>query len=310
MKKFRIVFSGIFLFFLMICTRAIFSKSDNKISIQDKMFNEQLSIRVAYSALAPISIFPNVMENTLHSEMDKLLQENSKKQNLVELRPAEDFYRLKKTENSFLLREPVDQKLGVIEKQGEIKTVSYSAKKTKNLQMSMKPAVLIRHEDLQGTINTLPYERIKGAGVRFRYTTIPEEMIGHFWRFKSVDLRGKTIRVYYSGIVPNEITFFLSRSYSSVKASYRIRLKNSSQMQVISFTIPKAFAFKDISIFEFQVEKFHAGKSYGDFLIEKVEVGSKVNGPAVDKIENRSHPFVFGGPYIKSNIWGGEALAS
>jgi len=66
---------------------------------------------------------------------------------------------------------------------------------------------LIQHDDLHGTINSLPYEWMHGWGVRFRYTKISKKLIGHFWWFKGRDLRGKTVRVRYSGLVPAEIVF-------------------------------------------------------------------------------------------------------
>ncbi|GEM_PF-6237040 len=311
MKKFRIVFSGFFLLFLIICARAIFSQYDSKTSILNNIFNEQSSIQVAYSALAPASIFPTVTGNIIQPGVDRIEQAFIQKRSLNEIKLNQTFNQKIKSEDEFSSKKPADRKIALLGKHKELKTESPFKQKSNILQATQKAAEsqLIQHEDLQGTINTLPYERIKNIGVRFRYTSIPEEIIGHFWRFKSADLRGKTIRIYYSGIVPNEIIFLMSRSYSSVKASYRVPLTDSSQTQVISLKVPNSIAFKDISILEFQIEKFRARKPYGDFLIEKIDVVANENVSS-NKIENSSRPFSFGDPYLQSNIWGGEVLAS
>ena len=312
MKKFKSVFSGFFLLFLIICARAIFSQPAGKILIQDKIFNEQLSMRPAHSALALESIFPTVTGSVIPSGIDRIKQVVIQKQSLDEIKPDKDFDQKIKLEDNFLKTKQVDRKIVPVEKYKELKIESHFGQKQNVLQITQKAveSELIQHESLQGTINSLPYERIKGVGVRFRYTTIPEELIGHFWRVKSVDLRGKTIRIYYSGIVPHEITFLFSRSYSSVKASYRVSLIDSSRTQVVSLKVPENFAFKDISIFEFQIVKSRVGKNHGDFLIEKVEIGSNHDNFRPDKAEHRSHSFSFGGPYLQSNIWGGEVFAS
>ncbi len=295
MKKFRTVFSGFFLLFLIVCARAIFSQYDSKISISNDLVNEPLSIQLAHSALAPESIFPVGTGIFPQPEINQINEVVILKQNLDREKPIKAL-----SEN---------QRILVSKKPQKIATVKRFAKKSRATQKAAA-SELIHHESLQGTINTLPYERIKNIGVRFRYSSIPEEIIGHFWRFHSTDLRGKTIRINYSGIVPNEMVFLISRSYSSAKASYRLFLKDSSETRTISLTVPESTPFKDISIFEFQIVKSHAGKNYGDFLIEKVEIVSNHADDRHDKKEHHPRAFSFGGPYIQSNIWGGEILVS
>ena len=169
---------------------------------------------------------------------------------------------------------------------------------------------LVKHNNIQGTINTLPYERIEGRGVRFRYTKISENVIGHFWYLdQNYDLRARTIQIHYSGIVPAKISIFLFHSFTGAKAIYHFRLDNSLETKTISFQVPNTLPFKAVSTFELKIEKREAQKSYGDFLIEKVEILPEkvVLQPFQSK---QSHPFPFGGYFLQSNIWGGEVRAS
>lgn len=169
---------------------------------------------------------------------------------------------------------------------------------------------LIAHDDLQASIGFLPYERILGKGVRFRYTSIEGERIGHAWFFAPRNLRGKTIRVFYAGIVPREITFSVSRSSTSARVHYRFEPKDSAQTQVLSFKVPDKLPFDRVALFEFVIEKERASRPYGDFLVERVEVldDDALNMPAIAK--NQTPSFAFGNNYFQSNIWGGEVRAS
>ena len=118
----------------------------------------------------------------------------------------------------------------------------------------------------------MPYEKIRGRGIRFRYTEIEGDSIGHAWFFKPRDLRGKILRVRYSGIVPCEMVFKIARSSESAAVSSRVRLESSSETKTFALRIPAAFPFREVSVFKFEIEKETAGRPYGDFLIEKVEI--------------------------------------
>lgn len=134
---------------------------------------------------------------------------------------------------------------------------------------------LISEEDEHGAIGLLPYEKTEGKGIRFNYSSIENEKIGHFWLFEPKDLRGKLISIAYSGNVPKEITFKLSRSSTSAIAAFHFPLESSSETKSLVFKVPNTLAFKGVAVFKFEIDIQKAGRSYGDFFIERVEVLEK-----------------------------------
>ena len=88
-------------------------------------------------------------------------------------------------------------------------------------------------------------------------------------------------------------------------------MEDSSKTKVLLFKVPNTLAFRDVSIFEFRIEKSLAGKNYADFLIEKVEAlnGNQDQEPIKNQ-QNPSQSFPFGGSFLQSNIWGGEVRAT
>ncbi len=142
------------------------------------------------------------------------------------------------------------------------------------------PAPLITNQDLQGQIGFFPYESVGKTGIRFRYSRLEGEESGHRWFFSPRDLRGKTIRVSYSGIVRKEIFFTISRSSASAELKRLVRLKNTPKPRTFLLRVPWALPFKDVSLLKLEIETLRAGKQYGDFLIEKVEVLPGFQGAA------------------------------
>ena len=324
----RCISAGMFALCIIVVSKIAIAQPEHKFSIQDKIIQEKQTESVAVNALAPESVFSKGEVTEALFQQTKLLARLMYESGMQESRktvvPNE---RLPKAEGSSETL-GASRQLTQLNESKRIKTIVEQPKngfkkETSQTQVSkissenFQPQItnhssdqLIAHNDLQGTIDTLPYEKIEGRGTRFRYTQIPEEIIGHFWWFKSRDLRGKTIRVYYSGIVPHEITFLTSHSYWSAKAIYHFSLEDSPETKVLSFQIPNRLPFKDISVFELRIEKSHAGRPYGDFLIERVEVIADDHISTPIEIENQSHSFSFGGPYLQSNIWGGEVKTS
>ncbi len=330
MKKFRrdskrYVRAGIFVLCVISISQIATAQPEHKFSIQDKIMQEKQTESVMVNALAPKSVFstPETTE-TLLQQMKLLVrlkyEDGSKElRSIHEELPSDQSPHKVSSISRQLSQENQSESVKPVIKQPknqfkrEISQTQIHKISSENFH-SKRPGdssnQLITHNNLQGTINTLSYERIEGKGIRFRYPQIPEEMVGHFWWFKTRDLRGKTIRVYYSGIVPHEITFLISHSSQSAKAIYSFHLEDSPTTKIISFQIPNRPPFKDISIFELRVEKSRAEKPYGDFLIEKVEVAVGDNVSTPIEMRNQSYPFTFGGPYLQSNIWGGEVKTS
>ncbi len=324
----RCVCIGMFVLCVISISKIAIAQPEHKFSIQDKIMQEEQGESVTVNALAPESVF-------LRTEMtEALLQRMKLLARLIYGSRTEDSRKISVTDEKLPKPKNLYETLGAsrqLAQRNESKRVkavleqpeNQSKGKASRTQIrkaspeNFQPHViddssdrLITHSDLQGTINTLSYERIEGKGIRFRYTQIPEDFIGHFWWFKARDLRGKTIRVYYSGIVPNEITFLVAHSYQSAKAIYHFPLEGSPETKVLSFQIPDRLPFKDISIFELRIERSRAERPYGDFLIENVEVAASDNASTPIEMGNQSHPFPFGGPYLQSNIWGGEVKTS
>lgn len=344
MKKYRavfkwFVFGSAFIVNLTVISKVGFSQLEEKFSIENRILKGKSAVPVAYSALAPESIFSNAEIAGAFYEQAKSLIRTLMGREVEELqkeivsppeplsRPRTDFINRCKSNYDRHCEELRRSDVAISEGKTEIALPSarndeIAIRVTRTSETASErffpqatkqdtPLQLIHHSDLQGTINTLPYERIEGRGVRFRYTEIPEKMIGHFWYLKqSYDLRGKSIRIHYSGIVPKELSFLLFRSHWSVKVIYNIHLEDSEETKTITFQILDRLPFKDVSIFELRIERAQAGKPYGDFLIEKVEILENDDNSTSIKTDHEPKPFTFGGPYLQSNIWGGEVRAS
>jgi len=332
-KKFRLDSNwslrvGMFVLYVALISKIAYAQSEHKISIQDKIMQEKQTEFVAVNALAPESVFskPEAAEVLLQQMklLARLMYEGGTKEPKDIIIPHEKLpsgqipHRVLGVSRQLSRKNRSTNVNAVIGRPKINPKMETSGTQVRKIsQENVQPQVtsnlsnqLMTHHDLQGTINTLSYERIEGRGVRFRYTQIPEDFIGHFWWFGPRDLRGKTVRIFYSGIVPSEITFFIRRSYWGVETRYTFHLEDSPETKILSFQIPDRIPFKEVSIFELRIAKSRAGKPYGDFLIEKVEVapGDKASTPI--EMGNQSHPFPFGGPYLQSNIWGGEVGAS
>ena len=324
----RYIRAGIFLLCVISISKVAFAQPEHKFSIEDKIMQEKQTESAVVNALAPESVFLKTeTTEALFRQMKllaRLMYESTVKElkkpttSNEELPKAQRPHRVLGASRQLTQRNESEKVDPVIEQLKNRSKGKVNQTQVRRISLgNFKPQMindfsnqLITHDGFQGTINALSYERIEGRGVRFRYTEIPEEMIGHFWYFRSNDLRGKTIRIYYSGIVPHEITFLVAHSYWSTKAIYRFRLEDSPETKVLSFQIPNRFPFKDVSIFEFRIEKSRAGRPYGDFLVEKVEILEGGDDSTLIGTRSQPKPFVFGGPYLQPNVWGGEVLTS
>ena len=134
------------------------------------------------------------------------------------------------------------------------------------------PSALLDHTELQAMVNSLDYEILPGQGVRFRYDDLIYDHMGHEWFLeKPRDLRGKTVWIDYRGYVPREMTFRLSRSSTSAATEKKIRLEDAPESaRSIFIDIPSTIPFKDVRSLEFWFDREGAGRSHGDFTIEKV----------------------------------------
>ena len=130
---------------------------------------------------------------------------------------------------------------------------------------------LFTNKNLQLQIGSLPYVPAGETGVHFQYAELNGKAAGHRWFFAPHDLRGRTIRIFYSGIVPNEIILKLSKSSTSAAFIQRARLKDSPTPRIFSFQVPRNLPFASASQLGFEIEQTKAGRGYGDFQIEKVE---------------------------------------
>lgn len=321
---FRLVFTGIaFLASLVVSPEVSRPQSEKAIPLKEKFFARDRTLAEEQSALAPPSFFEGIPETLVTKEEKRIIPEAGVEKPFVEptkviLEPQNKISlsasQPARESNTALVKEA---KASAREEE-KVKSQSPVAAREISTEIPWKKPLrsdrtpeLITHDDLQGSINLLPYERIEGKGVRFRYTDIPQERIGHTWFVKPVDLRGKTVRVHYSGIVPQEMTFKISRSGASAQAVYRVSLEDSLKGKSVFLKVPDALPFKEVHFFEFEIERSRAGKDYGDFLIEKVEIlegGEPEKSTVKDKEPPRHFPF--GSPFLQSNIWGGEVRSS
>ncbi len=176
----------------------------------------------------------------------------------------------------------------------------------------LSPSALLDHTELQAMVNSLDYEILPGKGVRFRYDDLLYDHMGHEWFLeKSRDLRGKTVRIDYRGYVPQEMTFRLSRSSTSAAVEKKVRLEDvPDRIRSIFIEIPSTIPFKDVRSLEFWFDREGAGRSHGDFMIEKVVV---LDHPAMAKEaldESRPQPFPFDHPFAATNLMQSEVRGS
>lgn len=138
----------------------------------------------------------------------------------------------------------------------------------------LSPPDLLDHTELQAMGNGLDYEILAGRGVRFRFSEFREDRMGHEWFLKGPrDLRGKTVRIDYLGFVPEEMTFRIAKSGRSAAVEKKVALEDSPhETRSILIDIPLTIPFREVQHLEFWFDRETAGRSYGDFMIEKVVV--------------------------------------
>ena len=126
--------------------------------------------------------------------------------------------------------------------------------------------------DLEAAIGLLSYERAADGKYHFRYRGMNKDIMGHYWYVRDLDLRGKTLRVRYSGLVPRKMTFKAGKSETSAFVEQEFDLVDGSASKQISFQIPNTPAFSQVKFFKFEIVKSRAGRLAADFYIENVVV--------------------------------------
>jgi len=126
--------------------------------------------------------------------------------------------------------------------------------------------------NVQASLNGLAFELVPAQGVRFRYSGISEDRIGHVWYGQARDLRGKTLKIWCSGMLPDEITFELSRSTTSAKLVSHFRPERGRRTHIFSIDVPNTLPFRETSIFRVAIERSRQTRMYGEFLVEKVVI--------------------------------------
>ncbi len=176
----------------------------------------------------------------------------------------------------------------------------------------LSPPALLTHRELQAMVNYLDYEIFQGRGVRFRYSDLPDDHMGHMWFLKRPrDLRGKTVRIDYRGIVPDEMTFKIARSGTSASVTKKAKLDNSSyEPRSIFIDIPDRIPFKDVKYFEFWIDRENAGRRHGDFMIEKVAVLEGKDEARQVPNETQPESFPFNRPFVSTPFMRSEVPLS
>ena len=176
----------------------------------------------------------------------------------------------------------------------------------------LSPSALLDHTELQAMVNSLNYEILPGKGVRFRFDDLIYDPMGHEWFLeKPRDLRGKTVRIDYRGYVPREMTFRFSRSSTSAATEKKIKLEDAPESaRSIFIDIPSTIPFKDVRSLEFWFDREGAGRSHGDFMIEKVVVLDHSARAKEAPAESRPQPFPFDLPFAAMNFMRSEVRAS
>ncbi len=127
-------------------------------------------------------------------------------------------------------------------------------------------------------IGTGSYEKVDGKGTRFYRRAKQTGSWGHVWHLKPVDLRERTVRVYYSGIPPAKIVFQLYRSRTSRKLEKEFECEAGSASKMIEFEVPDEYPFRDVSNFVMRMEGVESRHLSADFYIERIEVGVGPDG--------------------------------
>ena len=213
--------------------------------------------------------------------------------------------------SEFMRRETQKEKIPTQEITPPIPTVKETAKRgVKKARLS--PLELLDHTELQARVNDLDYEILPGKGVRFRYSGLLYERMGHEWFLKKPrDLRGKTVRIDYRGYVPKEITFRIAKSGTSAAVEKKVALEDSPyEPQSIFIVIPNTVPFKAVKHLEFWIERESAGWSQGDFMIEKVVVLERQESAKAVANESRPEPFPFDQPFVPTNLMRTEVRSS
>jgi len=178
--------------------------------------------------------------------------------------------------------------------------------------LKVSPPLLLDHTELQAMVNYLDYEIFPGRGVRFRYSDLPDDHMGHMWFLKRPrDLRGKTVRIDYQGYVPREMTFRIAKSGTSAAVEKKVVLEDSPyEQRSIFIDLPNTTPFREVKHLEFWIERETAGRTHGDFMIEKVVVlEGEESGKQVAN-ESRPEPFPFDRPFVPTNLMRSEVPVS
>jgi len=176
----------------------------------------------------------------------------------------------------------------------------------------LSPPLLLDHTELQAMAGYLYYEILPGRGVRFHYNELRYDRMGHEWFLKRArDLRGKTVRIDYRGYAPREMTFRIAKSGTSAAVEKKVVLEDSPyEPRSIFIDLPNTTPFREVKHLEFWIDRESAGRSHGDFMIEKVVVlkgGERGNQVAN---ESRPEPFPFDRPFVPTNLMKAEVRAS
>ena len=123
----------------------------------------------------------------------------------------------------------------------------------------------------EGAINGLPYIET-GSGVRFRYDKLPAERAGYFWFFEPLDVRGKTLKFFYSGLVPRKATLKIAQSGQGPFLTKEFDMESSDSPQVLLLKVPSRDAFAHVTLLQFIIEKSKAGSGHGAFRVERILV--------------------------------------
>lgn len=172
----------------------------------------------------------------------------------------------------------------------------------------MEPA-LLDHTELQAMAGYLYYEILPGRGVRFKYSEVLYDHMGHEWFLEMPrDLRGKTVRIDYLGYVPREMTFRIAKSGTSAAVEKKVALQDSLYgPRSVFIDIPNTIPFKEVKYLEFWFDRKSAGRSHGDFMIEKVVVVENTEKGKGVVDESRPEPFPFDRPFAPTNLMWAEA---
>lgn len=175
---------------------------------------------------------------------------------------------------SFLANAQIPQQPGLADWGEEMKVAKAGTELREPLVLEAKSDFLLLNEvaDLEGAIGRLAYEKADGKGTRFYLRRGAGQSIGHMWHFKPMDFRNRTVKIYYSGMAPQRMTFEFYRSETSRKFSEEFTLETGSTTKMVEFTVPDEYPFRDVTNFAMRIRLSDGGRSFADFYIERIEV--------------------------------------